>query len=188
MEDCIFAIMKNRKLKNKELIRKSTEGFKNSEKTPLIIILDNIRSLNNIGSVFRTADAFLIQKIYLCGITAKPPHKDINKTALGATDSVDWEYAENTLQLIKRLKDEKIEILSIEQAENSVSLQHFKVKKNHSYALIFGNEVKGVSQEVVSASDVVIEIPQFGTKHSLNISVSCGVVVWDLFVKIGSKL
>ena len=176
--------MKNRKLKNRELDRKSPEDFKASDKTPLIIILDNIRSLNNIGSVFRTADAFLIQKIYLCGITAKPPHKDINKTALGATDSVDWEYTENTLELIERLKDEKIKIISIEQAEESVSLEKFSTTENTSYAIIFGNEVKGVSQEVVSASDTVIEIPQYGTKHSLNISVSCGVVVWDLFVKL----
>ncbi len=176
--------MKNRKLKNKELIRKNTEDFKSSEKTPLIIILDNIRSLNNIGSVFRTADAFLIQKIYLCGITAKPPHKDIHKTALGATDSVDWEYVENTIDLVEKLKSENVHIASIEQAEDAVSLEKFTINKNTTYAIIFGNEVKGVSQEVVSASDTVIEIPQYGTKHSLNISVSCGVVVWDLFVKL----
>jgi len=180
--------MKNRKLKNKELIRKNTEDFKASKKTPLIIILDNIRSLNNIGSVFRTADAFLIQKIYLCGITAKPPHKDIHKTALGATDSVDWEYVENTIDLVEKLKSENVQVLSIEQAEDSVSLDKFKTSEDATYAIIFGNEVKGVQQEVVSASDSVIEIPQFGTKHSLNISVSCGVVVWDLFVKLGSKL
>ena len=180
--------MKNRKLKNKELVRKNTEDFKASEKTPLIIILDNIRSLNNIGSVFRTADAFLIQKIYLCGITAKPPHKDIHKTALGATDSVDWEYVENTIDLVEKLKAENVHIASIEQAEESVSLEKFTTNKNTTYAIIFGNEVKGVSQEVVSASDTVIEIPQYGTKHSLNISVSCGVVVWDLFVKISNKL
>jgi len=176
--------MKNRKLKNKELVRKNTEDFKTSEKTPLIIILDNIRSLNNIGSVFRTADAFLIQKIYLCGITAKPPHKDIHKTALGATDSVDWEYVENTLDLVEKLKAENVHIASIEQAEDSVSLEKFTTNENTTYAIIFGNEVKGVSQEVVSASNTVIEIPQYGTKHSLNISVSCGVVVWDLFVKL----
>jgi len=180
--------MKNRKLKNSELTRISPEEYITSTKTPLIIILDNIRSLNNIGSVFRTADAFLIQKIYLCGITATPPHKDIHKTALGATDSVEWEYAENTFELIERLKNEKIKIISIEQSENSVSLENFIAQGNTTYAIIFGNEVKGVQQEVVSASDVVIEIPQYGTKHSLNISVSCGVVVWDLFVKIGSKL
>ncbi len=183
-EDCTFVYMKNRKLKNSELDRKSTEDFKSSEKTPLIIILDNIRSLNNIGSVFRTADAFLIQKIYLCGITATPPHKDIHKTALGATDSVDWEYIENTMKLIKKLKEQRIQILSIEQSENSVSLEYFRTQKNTTYAIVFGNEVKGVQQEVVSNSDNVIEIPQFGTKHSLNISVSCGVVVWDLFVKL----
>lgn len=179
--------MKNRKLKNSELDRKNTEDFKSSNKTPIIIILDNIRSLNNIGSVFRTADAFLIQKIYLCGITAKPPHKDIHKTALGATDSVDWEYVENTMNLVEKLKSENVHIASIEQAEDSVSLEKFKTTKNTTYAIVFGNEVKGVQQEVVSASDTVIEIPQYGTKHSLNISVSCGVVVWDLFVKISNK-
>jgi len=180
--------MKNRKLKNKELVRKNNEDFKASEKTHLIIILDNIRSLNNIGSVFRTADAFLIQKIYLCGITAKPPNKDIHKTALGATDSVDWEYVENTIDLVEKLKSENVHIASIEQAEDSVSLEKFTTNKNTTYVIIFGNEVKGVSQEVVSASDTVIEIPQYGTKHSLNISVSCGVVVWDLFVKLSSRL
>lgn len=178
--------MKNRKLKNSELIRKTPEGYKSSDKTPLIIILDNIRSLNNIGSVFRTADAFLIQKIYLCGITAKPPHKDIHKTALGATDSVEWEYVENTIDLVKKLKSENVQVLSIEQAEESVSLEEFNTKENTTYAIVFGNEVKGVSQEVVSASNTVIEIPQYGTKHSLNISVSCGVVVWDLFVKMSN--
>jgi len=179
--------MQNRKLKNSELVRKSPEDFKTSEKTPLIIILDNIRSLNNIGSVFRTADAFLIEKIYLCGITARPPHKDINKTALGATDSVTWEYAENTLDLIGKLKASNVHIVSIEQAENSVPLDNFNTKKDTTYAIIFGNEVKGVSQEVVSLSDVVVEIPQYGTKHSLNISVSVGVVIWDFFCKINDK-
>ncbi len=176
--------MKYRKLKNSELSRKTPEAFKNSTKTPLIIILDNIRSLNNIGSVFRTADAFLIQKIYLCGITAQPPHKDIHKTALGATESVEWEYVKDTIALVKQLKSEQVKVLSIEQADGSVSLEKFLVEKNTTYALIFGNEVKGVLQEVVSSSDAVIEIPQLGTKHSLNISVSCGVVVWDLFVKL----
>ncbi len=176
--------MKYRKLKNNELLRKTPKDFKSSPKTPLIIILDNIRSLNNIGSVFRTADAFLIEKIYLCGITAKPPHKDIHKTALGATESVDWEYVENTISLVEKLKNKGIEIISIEQSENAIMLDNFKTEKDTTYAIIFGNEVKGVQQEVVSASDVVIEIPQFGTKHSLNISVSCGVVVWDLFVKL----
>lgn len=173
-----------RKLKNNELNRISVSEFKEANKTPLIIILDNIRSLNNIGSVFRTADSFLIQKIYLCGITATPPHRDINKTALGSTDSVTWEYVESTLDLVNKLKEENVTILSIEQAEQSISLDNFLPTENETYAVIFGNEVKGVSQEVVSVSDVVIEIPQFGTKHSLNISVSAGLVVWDLFVKM----
>jgi len=179
--------MKNRKLKNSELERLSPEEYKSSEKTPLIIILDNIRSLNNIGSVFRTSDAFLIKKIYLCGITATPPHKDIHKTALGATDSVDWEYVTDTITLVEELKKEGVSILSIEQSEDSVSLENFKVSENTTYAIVFGNEVKGVQQEVVSNSDTVIEIPQYGTKHSLNISVSCGVVVWDLFVKLSNR-
>lgn len=175
---------KNRKLKNSELDRKSIAEFKAAQKTPLIIILDNIRSLNNIGSVFRTSDAFLIQKIYLCGITATPPHKDIQKTALGATDTVEWEYKENTLELIKNLKTDNIKILSIEQAENAVMLNNFQPEKDQTYAIVFGNGVKGVQQEVVSESDTVIEIPQYGSKHSLNISVSAGVVVWDLFNKL----
>ena len=176
--------MKNRKLKNIELGRLDTDTFKRSEKTSLIIILDNIRSLNNIGSVFRTADAFLIEKIYLCGITAQPPHKDIQKTALGATDSVAWEYAENTLDVINSLKKEGVFVASIEQAEDAISLENFDTQPNQKYAIVLGHEVKGVQQNVVSASDAVIEIPQYGTKHSLNISVSCGVVVWDLFCKI----
>jgi len=173
-----------RKLKNSELDRLTIDGFKEATKTPVIIILDNIRSLNNIGSVFRTSDAFLIEKIYLCGITAKPPHKDIHKTALGSTDTVAWEYAENTLSLVEKLKAENVKIVSIEQAENATLLNNFKVEKNTKYALVFGNEVKGVAQEVINSSDTVIEIPQFGTKHSLNISVSCGVVIWDIFSKL----
>ncbi len=176
--------MKYRKLKNSELDRISAEEYKASEKTPLIIILDNIRSLNNIGSVFRTADAFLIKKIYLCGITAKPPHKDIQKTALGATDSVSWEYAEDVMEVMKKLQAEGIFVVAIEQAESAVPLQEFSVQKELAYALIFGNEVKGVQQKVVSESDLVLEIPQYGTKHSLNVSVSVGVVVWDFFVKL----
>lgn len=175
--------MKNRKLKNSELDRKNIKEFKDAQKTPLIIILDNIRSLNNIGSVFRTADAFLVQKIYLCGITATPPHKDIQKTALGATDTVEWEHQPDTLTLIKKLKEERVKILSIEQAEDAIMLNDFTPKTEQTYAIIFGNEVKGVQQEVVSESDTVIEIPQFGSKHSLNISVSAGVVIWDLFCK-----
>ena len=173
-----------RKLKNSELNRIDVEGYKTADKTPIIVVLDNIRSLNNIGSVFRTSDAFVIEKIYLCGITAKPPHKDIHKTALGATESVDWEYVEDTLKLVQRLKEAKVQSISIEQADNATMLQDFKVDKNQKYAVIFGNEVKGVQQEVVSVSDYCVEIPQFGTKHSLNISVSCGVVLWDLFKKM----
>ena len=176
-----------RKLKNNELDRLSVEDFKLVNKTPIIIVLDNIRSLNNIGSVFRTSDAFLIEKIYLCGITAKPPHKDIHKTALGSTDTVDWEYVENTMDLIERLKAKNIKICAVEQAENATMLNDFKVETNTKYALVFGNEVKGVSQNVVTASDVIIEIPQFGTKHSLNISVSAGVVIWDVFNKLKLK-
>ena len=166
--------------------RLNVEEFKQVEKTPICIVLDNVRSLNNIGSVFRTADAFLIEKIYLCGITATPPHKDIHKTALGATDSVAWEHRESTLELLEELREEGYSSLALEQAENAVMLNDFKVEENKKYALIFGNEVKGVSQEVVSASDLVLEIPQYGTKHSLNISVSVGVVVWDLWSKLKS--
>ena len=173
-----------RKLKNSELGRLTNSEFKETAKTPLIVILDNIRSLNNIGSVFRTSDAFLIEKIYLCGITAKPPHKDIHKTALGSTESVDWDHVEDTLELVEKLKKEGVIVTSIEQAENAIMLQNFKPTKDQKLAVIFGNEVKGVQQEVVSASDYCIEIPQYGTKHSLNISVSCGVVLWDLFSKL----
>lgn len=176
-----------RKLKNSELGRLNVEEFKQTAKIPLIVVLDNIRSLNNIGSVFRTSDAFLIEKIYLCGITATPPHKDIHKTALGATESVDWEYVEDTLQLVESLKVEKVKILAIEQAENSTMLQNFTVETDQKYAVVFGNEVKGVQQKVVSASDYCVEIPQLGTKHSLNISVSVGVVLWDLFKKLHFK-
>ncbi|GAA4276995.1 RNA methyltransferase [Aquimarina mytili] len=175
---------RNRKLKNSELDRKTIAEFKASEKTRLIVILDNIRSLNNIGSVFRTADAFLIEKIFLCGITATPPHKDIQKTALGATDTVLWEHKKDTLELVRELQSKNIKILSIEQAENAVMLNDFEPETNQTYAIIFGNEVKGVQQEVVSESNTVIEIPQFGSKHSLNISVSAGVVIWDLFCKL----
>ncbi|MEZ4803268.1 MAG: RNA methyltransferase [Gelidibacter sp.] len=176
-----------RKLKNSELDRLSVEEFKDVKKTPLIVVLDNIRSLNNIGSVFRTSDAFLIEKIYLCGITATPPHKDIHKTALGSTETVEWDYVENTLELIQQLKSEDVIVASIEQAKNATMLNDFQPKANQKYALVFGNEVKGVSQQVVSASDMILEIPQFGTKHSLNISVSCGVVLWDIFAKMKIK-
>lgn len=173
-----------RKLRNNELGRISIDEFKKADKTPIIVVLDNIRSLNNIGSVFRTSDAFLIEKIYLCGFTAIPPNKEIHKTALGSTDSVDWEYKEDTLQLVKELQEQEIIVASIEQVEQSIMLNNFHPDRTKKLAVVFGNEVKGVQQEVVSASDHCIEIPQKGTKHSLNISVSCGVVLWDLFQKI----
>ena len=173
-----------RKLKNKELNRLDIAAFKEQKKTPISIVLDDIRSLNNIGSVFRTADAFLIEKIYLCGITAQPPHKDIHKTALGATESVDWEYVEDVQHVFDRLKEEETQILAIEQATESTYLQDFSPLKDQSYAIIMGNEVKGVKQSLVSQADRVIEIPQLGTKHSLNIAVSTGIVLWDLFKQI----
>lgn len=177
-----------RKLKNSELNRKSIAVFKEAPKTPLIIILDNIRSLNNVGSVFRTADAFLIEKIYLCGITATPPHRDIQKTALGAQDAVIWEYVEDAVALSRKLQKESVHLCAIEQAEEAVFLNDFYPESATRYAIIFGNEVKGVQQEIVSLCDTVIEIPQLGTKHSLNISVSTGVVVWDIFSKMQALL
>lgn len=173
-----------RKLENSELDRKSIEGFKQSDKTPIILVLDDIRSLHNIGSVFRTADAFLIEKIYLCGITATPPNKEIHKTALGATETVAWEHNTDVLKVIENLKAENVTVLAIEQVESAIFLQDFEVEKNKKYALIFGNEVFGVSQEAVAICNGCIEIPQLGTKHSLNISVSAGIVVWDLFKKL----
>ncbi|NNK74440.1 MAG: RNA methyltransferase [Maribacter sp.] len=173
-----------RKLKNEELKRLDIKAFKKARKTPLIVILDNIRSLNNIGSVFRTADAFLVEKIYLCGITARPPHKDIRKTALGATETVAWEYRKDTLDLVLELKKEGCQVVAIEQAEDALMLNEFSTESGLKYALVFGNEVKGVSQEVVNASDKVLEIPQYGTKHSLNIAVSAGIVLWDLWSKL----
>jgi tRNA G18 (ribose-2'-O)-methylase SpoU len=173
-----------RKLENSELDRKSVEDFKDAKKTPLIIVLDDIRSLHNIGSVFRTADAFLIEKIYLCGITATPPNKEIHKTALGATDTVTWEHKNDVLEVITELKSQNVEVFAIEQVENSVFLNDFKVENNKKYALVFGNEVFGVNQDAIKLCDGTIEIPQLGTKHSLNISVSTGIVIWDLFCKL----
>ena len=172
-----------RKLRNNELGRISVSTFKKTTKTPIIVVLDNIRSLNNVGAVFRTSDAFLIEKIYLCGITATPPHREIHKTALGATESVDWEYKENTLVLVNELKAQGVVVAAIEQVENSVMLDEFSLDATKKIAIVLGNEVKGVQQEVVSAADYCVEIPQKGTKHSLNISVSCGVVLWDLYQK-----
>ena len=173
-----------RKLKNEELLRLDIAAFKKATKTPLVIVLDDIRSLNNIGSVFRSSDAFLIEKIYLCGITATPPHKDIRKTALGATESVSWEYASNALDLVKKLEASGYVSLAIEQAENATMLHEYNIDQSQKYALIFGNEVKGVSQAVVDECDDVLEIPQYGTKHSLNISVSVGLVVWQFWSKL----
>ncbi len=167
-----------RKLANEELNRLEVNEFKEVKKNPLVIVLDNVRSMNNVGSAFRTGDAFLVEKVVLCGITAKPPHREINKTALGATDSVDWEHHETTLEAVQKLKSEGYQILSVEQAEKSLSLENFNPEPEGKYAFIFGNEVYGVEQEVVNASDHCLEIPQFGTKHSLNISVSIGVVLW----------
>lgn len=173
-----------RKLENSELDRKSVRDFKEAEKTPVIIILDDIRSLHNIGSVFRTADAFLIEKIWLCGITATPPNKEIHKTALGATETVAWEHHENVVTVIENLKKENIAVYAIEQVENAIFLPDFKAEKGKKYALVFGNEVFGVNQKAIAACDGSIEIPQLGTKHSLNISVSAGIVVWDLFKQL----
>lgn len=173
-----------RKLENSELDRKTVEDFKTASKTPLIIVMDDIRSLHNIGSVFRTADAFLIEKIYLCGITATPPHKEIQKTALGATETVAWEHNKNVLDVIKQLQSENVTVLAIEQVEQAYLLDEFVVDSSKKYALVFGNEVYGVSQEAVALCDGCIEIPQLGTKHSLNIAVSAGIVIWDLFKQL----
>lgn len=166
-----------------ELARVSCEEYKKIRKIPVAVILDNVRSLNNIGSVFRTADAFLIEKIYLCGITATPPSPEIHKTALGAENSVEWEYAENTLDIVELLKSEGYKICSIEQVKDSISLFDFNVEKDEKYVVIFGHEVKGVQQEVVDASDYCIELPQYGTKHSLNVAVTAGIVMWEMFSK-----
>jgi 23S rRNA (guanosine2251-2'-O)-methyltransferase len=173
-----------RKLLNEELNRKTIDEFKNATKTPIIIVLDNVRSLNNVGSVFRTADAFLVEAIYLCGITGTPPNKDIQKTALGSTETVLWKHYANTVDAVNELKQSGYKVLAIEQAESAIMLNDFKPAKNEKLAIVFGNEVKGVQQEVMDVSDDVLEIPQVGTKHSLNIAVSVGVVVWDLFLKV----
>lgn len=169
----------NRKLKLWELERVSEEEFKLQKKFPLLVILNDIRSLNNIGSFFRTADAFNVEKIYLCGITANPPHRDIQKTALGATETVEWEYRQSITELIKELKSEGVAVCSIEQAEKTTLLQNITELKEEKFALIFGNEVNGVDQDAIDLSDYIIEIPQFGTKHSLNVSVCAGVVLWE---------
>lgn len=169
-----------RKLLNKELERKSVEQFRNSEKSPFVIVLDNVRSQSNVGSIFRSADAFLTEAIYLCGITARPPHREIQKTALGATESVDWKYFPKTTDAVSELKERGFIIIGIEQAEGSIELQNMHVKKGEKYALIFGHEVNGVDQEVLNLCDHCVEIPQFGTKHSFNIAISTGIVLWEL--------
>ncbi|MFO7756294.1 MAG: RNA methyltransferase [Bacteroidales bacterium] len=173
-----------RKLKMSELKRKTYEEFRRSDKSPFIIILDNVRSLNNIGSVFRTADCLKAEAVYLCGITAKPPHRDIHKTALGATESVKWHYYKETAGAVNELKSRGYKIISLEQAEGSVYLQDFNPDRKQKYGLVLGHEVKGVQQDILNISDLCLEIPQFGTKHSFNISVSAGIVLWDLFSKI----
>lgn len=170
-----------KKLKITELNRISTEEFKQTTKIPLIVVLDNIRSLNNIGSVFRTSDAFVVETIYLCGITATPPHAEIHKTALGAEDSVDWAYFDNTEDAVSRLKEEGVEVFAVEQVRNSLKLDELSLDKKRKYAVVLGNEVKGVQQSVVDMCDGAIEIPQYGTKHSLNVSISAGIVIWDFF-------
>ena len=173
-----------RKLKITELNRMSVEEFKESDKLPLIVVLDDIRSLHNVGSVFRSSDAFRVEAIYLCGITAVPPQPEIHKTALGAEDTVDWCYFKDTLDAVKELKEKGYTVYSIEQVEGSTLLNELTLETGKKYAVIMGNEVKGVKQEVVNASDGCIEIPQFGTKHSLNVSVTTGIVIWDLFKKL----
>ena len=173
-----------KKLKNSELGRISVEEFKKSKKIPITILLENIRSAHNIGSVFRTADSFLINEIILCGISAQPPNKDIRKTALGSSESVEWKYEKNIEVAIQKLKDEGNKIISIEQTTNSISLENFKPSNNSKYAIIFGNEVNGIEQRTIDLSDMAIEIPQYGTKHSLNISVAAGIIIWNIFSKI----
>lgn len=167
-----------------ELARISCEEYHKIKKLPLAVVLDNVRSLNNVGSVFRTADAFLIDKVYLCGITATPPSPEIHKTALGAENSVEWEYVADAVSLVERLKKENYEVCSIEQVNGSVDMLDFKVERNKRYALVLGNEVKGVDQRVVDKSDCCIEIPQYGTKHSLNVSITAGIVMWHFFSKM----
>ncbi len=176
-----------RKLANSELNRIGVDEFKRIKKNPIVIILDNIRSMNNIGSVFRTADAFLIEAVYLCGITATPPNKEIHKTALGATESVDWVYFSTTNEAIEELKTKKYHIFAVEQTDNSIMLNDFNPNAYNKVAFIFGNEINGVEIEVVEKADGCIEIPQHGTKHSLNISVSAGIVIWDTFFKLNKK-
>lgn len=173
-----------RKLKMDELNRPTVEEFKSQEKLPVVVILDSVRSMHNVGSIFRTSDGFAVEKIFLCGITGQPPHREIEKTALGATQSVEWEFVSEISEAISRLRAEGYKIIAIEQASNSVMLNDFEVQGDEKYALIFGNEVHGVSEEAMQSIDHCIEIPQFGTKHSFNIVVSAGIVLWDFFAKL----
>ena len=173
-----------RKLKTKELGRVGIDDFKKQEKLPLVVILDHVRSMHNIGSIFRTSDGFAIEKLYLCGITAQPPHREIEKTALGATQSIEWAYSADVCDANKELKNDGYTIIAIEQAENSTMLNNYDPDNSKKYALIFGNEVNGVSDEAMKLIDTCIEIPQFGTKHSFNIVVSAGIVLWDFFAKL----
>ena len=171
-----------KKLKNSELNRIDVTSFKSIKKTPLIVVLDNIRSLNNIGSIFRTCDAFLVSKIYLCGITAQPPNRKINKTALGSTESVEWEYFKSTKKIIEKLKSKGVKIWTIEQVEKAKKLHEIEeIDKGIEHAVVFGNEIKGVSQEIIDISNNTIEIDQYGTKHSLNVTVAAGIVVWKFY-------
>jgi len=174
-------LTKVQKLSMDDLKRKSIGEFKQSDKLPLVVVLDNVRSLHNIGSIFRTCDAFLIEAIYLCGISATPPHKEIHKTALGAEESVDWKYFETTMQAVKYLHDHHYAVWGVEQTQNSKSLADFVIEQDKRYALVFGNEVRGIEQEVIDSCEGHIEIPQFGTKHSFNVSVSAGIVLWELY-------
>jgi 23S rRNA (guanosine2251-2'-O)-methyltransferase len=172
------------KLKTTDLNRVGIKEFKAQDKLPVVVVLDNVRSMNNIGSAFRTADGFAIEKMILCGITAQPPHREIEKTAIGATQSVEWEHYDETLEAVRKLRADGYEIIAIEQAEGSIMLNTFKPAKASKYALIFGNEVNGVSEEVMAEIDNCIEIPQFGTKHSFNIVISAGIVLWDFYAKL----
>lgn len=174
----------NRKLKLSELNRKSIEEFKAFQKIPVVVVLDNIRSHHNVGSIFRTADAFALEEIILCGYTPVPPHREIHKTALGATDSVNWSFETNTVEAIRKLKEKGYTIVSVEQTEKTVQLHDINISSDQKYALLFGNEVGGVDQEVIDISDIVLEIPQIGTKHSLNISVCAGIVMWCFFSEL----